>query len=241
MRIFFVTMHTDLFSTHEKHMTQQGKLIVIDGTDGSGKGTHAGMLIERLVRENRKVQLADFPQYGKASAFFVEKYLRGEYGALESIGAKKASLFYALDRYDASFDMRDWLASGGIIVSNRYVSSNMGHQAGKILDPDERQACIEWLKDLEYGILGLPKPDANILLYVPPEVGQQLVDKKVAREYTQGKKRDIHEAGITTFAKHPVPISRLHRKRDGRSSTARCMGARRYALSKIFTRKSTSI
>jgi dTMP kinase len=177
-------------------MITQGKLVVIDGTDGSGKGTHAGMLIERLLRENRKVQLSDFPQYGKASAFFVEKYLRGEYGPLESIGAKKASLFYALDRYDASFLMRKHLEEGTIIVSNRYVSSNMGHQAGKIVDPDERKACIEWLKDIEYGILELPKPDVNILLYVPPEVGQQLVDQKVTRDYTQGKKRDIHEADI---------------------------------------------
>jgi dTMP kinase len=177
-------------------MTQRGKLIVIDGTDGSGKGTHSGMLIERLIREERKAILSDFPQYGKMSAYFVERYLRGEYGALESIGAKKASLFYALDRYDASFEMRKHLEEGTIIVSNRYVSSNMGHQAGKIADPKLRHECIEWLKELEYGILELPKPDVNILLYVPPEVGQQLVDQKTVREYTQGKKRDIHEADI---------------------------------------------
>ncbi len=177
-------------------MSTLGKLVVIDGTDGSGKGTQSRMLIERLVREGKQVKLSDFPQYGSTSAYFVEKYLRGEYGALETIGAKKASLFYALDRYDASFAMREWLAAGGIIISNRYVSSNMGHQAGKIANPKERAECIDWLKGLEYGILELPHPDANILLYVPPEVGQQLVDKKAAREYTQGKQRDLHEANI---------------------------------------------
>ena len=177
-------------------MTTQGKLIVIDGTDGSGKGTHAGMLIERLTRENRKVRLTDFPQYKNPSAYFVEKYLRGEYGTGDEVGPYRASLFYALDRYDASFNMRKWLADGEIIISNRYVSSNMGHQAGKIADPVEREKCIEWLKELEYGMLELPKPDANILLYVPPEVGQQLVDQKEARDYTHGKKRDIHEADI---------------------------------------------
>ena len=177
-------------------MNTIGKLVVIDGTDGSGKGTHAGMLIERLTRENRKVRLADFPQYGKVSAYFVEKYLRGEYGTGDEVGPYRASLFYALDRYDASFDMRTWLADGEIIISNRYVSSNMGHQAGKIADPVERAKCIAWLKELEYGMLALPKPDVNILLYVPPEIGQQLVDQKAAREYTQGKKRDIHEADI---------------------------------------------
>lgn len=174
----------------------EGKLVVIDGTDGSGKGTQANMLIERLVRENRKVQLADFPQYGKASAYFVEKYLRGEYGTAEKVGAYRASLFYALDRYDASFGMREWLSEGGLIISNRYVSSNMGHQAGKIADAKERAKCIAWLKQLEYEMLEMPKPDANILLFVPPEVGQKLVDEKTAREYTQGKKRDIHEADI---------------------------------------------
>jgi dTMP kinase len=177
-------------------MNISGKLVVIDGTDGSGKGTHAGMLIERLTRENRQVRLADFPQYGKLSAYFVEKYLRGEYGTAEEVGPYRASLFYALDRYDASFEMRAWLSAGEIIISNRYVSSNMGHQAGKIADPALREKCIAWLKELEYGMLELPKPDANILLYVSPEVGQQLVDKKAAREYTQGKKRDIHEADI---------------------------------------------
>ena len=177
-------------------MTKQGTLIVIDGTDGSGKGTHSGMLIERLTREHRKVQLADFPQYGKPSAFFVEKYLRGEYGTADEVGAYRASLFYALDRYDASAQMREWLNAGGIIISNRYVSSNMGHQAGKIADPVKRAECIAWLKELEYGMLELPKPDANILLYVPPEIGQKLVDQKAAREYTKGAKRDIHEADI---------------------------------------------
>ncbi len=178
-------------------MNRSGKLVVIDGTDGSGKGTHAGMLIERLTRENHRVRLADFPQYGKVSAYFVEKYLRGEYGTADEVGPYRASLFYALDRYDASFDMRTWLSEGEIIISNRYVSSNMGHQAGKIADPVLREKCIAWLKELEYGMLELPKPDANILLYVPPEIGQQLVDQKAAREYTQGKKRDIHEADIT--------------------------------------------
>jgi dTMP kinase len=122
--------------------------------------------------------------------------LRGEYGPLESIGAKKASLFYALDRYDASFLMRKALSEGHIIISNRYVSSNMGHQAGKLSDPKERAACVAWLRELEYGSLELPLPDANILLYVTPEAGQSLVDQKATRAYTNGKKRDIHEADI---------------------------------------------
>jgi dTMP kinase len=173
-----------------------GQLIVIDGTDGSGKGTQATLLVERLRQEGRTVELCDFPQYDSPSAYFVEKYLRGEYGSIESVTAKQASLFYALDRYDASFRMRMLLRDGVTIVSNRYASSNMGHQAGKLQDADERKACVAWLTQLEYEILGIPRPDINILLYVPPEVGQQLVDQKSARTYVHGAKRDIHEADI---------------------------------------------
>lgn len=177
-------------------MTNTGKLVVIDGTDGSGKGTHSGMLIERLTREGRSVELADFPRYGNPSAHFVEKYLRGEYGTADEVGPYRASEFYALDRYDASFALRESLRNGVVIISNRYVSSNMGHQAGKIADPMEREEFLIWLKELEYGKFQMPVPDANILLYVPPEVGQKLVANKSARAYTQGKTHDIHEADI---------------------------------------------
>lgn len=174
----------------------KGTLIVIDGTDGSGKATHAGLLMDRLSHEGRDAVLADFPQYGKPSAYFVEKYLRGEYGAADEVGAYRASVMYALDRYDASFAIRRWLDEGKIVVSNRYVSSNMGHQAGKIADKGEREKFLLWLKEFEYGLFQIPKPDVNILLYMPPEVGQELVDRKSERAYTQGKKRDIHEADI---------------------------------------------
>jgi dTMP kinase len=184
------------FSLKDITMTTSGKLVVIDGTDGSGKGTHSEMLIARLTREGRPVELADFPRYGNPSAYFVEKYLRGEYGTADEVGPYRASEFYALDRYDASFAMQKSLHAGIVIISNRYVSSNMGHQAGKIADPVEREQFLVWLKDLEYGKFQMPQPDANILLYVPPEVGQQLVAEKSTRPYTHGKTHDIHEADI---------------------------------------------
>ena len=179
-------------------MAYKGKLIVIDGTDGSGKATHTDMLMERLAREGRGnlIKKTDFPQYKTYSAFFVEKYLRGEYGALDEVGPSRASLFYALDRYDASFEIRQWLEEGVTIISNRYASSNIGHQAGKITDPEERDRCIAWIKEIEYELLGIPKPDINILLYVPPKMGQRLVGMKQKREYARGKKRDIHEADL---------------------------------------------
>lgn len=175
---------------------KKGKFIVIDGTDGSGKGTQTELLVAALKEQGVKVVVTDFPQYGNPSSFFVEKYLRGEYGTVDEVGAKRASLFYALDRFDAAKQMKQWLDEGFCIVSNRYVSASMGHQTGKIKDLEERDKFLDWLNELEFEICGIPKPDEVIFLYVPPEVGQKLVDQKAAREYTKGEKRDIHEADL---------------------------------------------
>lgn len=173
-----------------------GKFIVIEGTDGSGKATQTKFLAEKLKSLGVPFELADFPQYGKPSAYFAEKYLRGEYGTAEEVGPYRGSLFYAVDRYDKSFEIRKWLAEGKTVISNRYVSANMGHQAGKIKNTKERDKFLKWLLELEYGIFGIPKPDLTILLYVPPEVGQKFVDQKGERAYTKGAKRDIHEADL---------------------------------------------
>jgi dTMP kinase len=174
----------------------KGKLIVIAGIDGSGKATQADLLVKRLKEEDYDVVTTDFPQYGKYSATFIEKYLNGEFGTANEVGPYRASIFYAIDRYAASKQMYKWLEEGKIIVSNRYVSANKGHQASKIKDKDKRERFLEWLDNLEYNIFKIPKPDINILLNIPPEIGQQLVDKKRSREYIGGKKRDIHEADI---------------------------------------------
>lgn len=181
----------------------RGKFIVIEGTDGSGKGTQTRLLIKTLKYKGVDVIETDFPRYGNNSAMFVEKYLRGEYGSLKDIDAKKASLFYALDRYDASHEMKKWLDEGKFIISNRYVTSNMGHQTGKIECKDECDEFLNWLLELEYEILGIPEPDKIIFLHVLPEIGQKLVDKKneIEREYAKGKKRDIHESDIDHLKK----------------------------------------
>ncbi len=177
-------------------MDKKGILAVIDGVDGSGKGTHTAMLVERLQKEGCDVVMMDFPRYGTPSAQFVERYLRGEMGTADEVGPYRASVYYAHDRADAAPEIKEALARGAIVLSNRYVSSNMGHQAGKIADPIERERFLVWLKEYEYEVLGIPVPDINILLYVTPEMGQLLVDNKSARAYTQGKKRDIHEDDI---------------------------------------------
>jgi len=173
-----------------------GKLIVIDGVDGSGKSAQTELLVKHLKDEGYEVEMADFPQYGKKSAGLVEEYLNGKYGSAEEVGPYRASIFYAADRYDASFQLKEWLEQGKIIISNRYVTASMGHQGGKIKDEKELTEFLEWLHNLEYNIFDIPMPDLNIILHVTPEMSQKLVDKKSDRKYTNGKKRDIHEADI---------------------------------------------
>lgn len=170
----------------------KGKLIVIEGTDGSGKTEQTENLIERLKELRVEVRKFDFPQYGKPSAYYVERYLRGDYGGVEDVGPYKASAFYALDRFDASLEIDKCIEEGCLAVSNRYTASNMGHQGAK-LEGKERENLIKWVHDYEYNVLGIPKPDINFFLHVSAEISYELIGKKKEREYLQGKKRDIHE------------------------------------------------
>ncbi len=177
-------------------MATKGKFIVIEGTDGSGKTTQTELLIKRLLDEGSNVETTDFPQYQNFSGAFVAKYLRGEYGTAEEVGPYRGSIFYAVDRYDKSFDIKKWIKEGKTVISNRYVSANMGHQTGKIKGTSKQDAFLKWLNHLEYELFEIPKPDMTILLYVAPEIGQKLVDSKNARGYINGRKRDIHEADL---------------------------------------------
>jgi len=174
----------------------KGFFIAIDGTDGSGKKTQTNILVKRLSRKGHDVRKIDFPQYGNKSAALVEEYLNGKFGTAKQVGPYRASIFYAVDRYAAAPKIRKWLEEGKIIVSNRYVSANMGHQAGKIKNRKERDKFLKWLDNLEYKIFGIPRPDKNILLYMPPEIGKRLVGRKEIRKYIGGKGRDIHEKDL---------------------------------------------
>ena len=175
---------------------KNGIFFVIDGTDGSGKKTQTDLLVARLKKEGYEVEVADFPQYGKKSAGMVEEYLSGKYGTAQEVGPYRASILYAVDRFDASFKIKKWLNEGKIVISNRYVTANMGHQGGKIPTSGERETFFKWLYELEYKIFEIPKPDLNIILHVPAEIGQSLVDNKGRRDYIGEKKRDLHEADI---------------------------------------------
>jgi dTMP kinase len=178
----------------------KGKFIVIDGTDGSGKATQTELLASRLRTAGLEVEIADFPQYNTKSAGLVEEYLSGKYGSPEEVGPYRASIFYAVDRYDASFKIRKWLDDGKIVISNRYVTANMGHQGGKINNPLERKHYFEWLDKLEYGLFNIPRPDLNIILYVPAEISQQLALGRDKLDWA-GKTRDIHQESLDHLKK----------------------------------------
>lgn len=179
---------------------KHGLFILIEGTDGSGKTLQTKLLVKRLKKLGRKVQEISFPRYGNKSSALVEDYLNGKFGSAREVGPYRASVFYALDRYAASFDIKKWLKQGKIVVCNRYVGSNLAHQGGKISNKSERKKYFAWDYNLEYNIFGIPKPDISIILHVTPKISQELVDRKGEREYLHGKKRDIHEDDLKHLA-----------------------------------------
>ena len=170
-------------------------LIVLEGTDSSGKQTQAELLYEYLKSKGENVRKISFPDYESPSSALVKMYLSGEFGkSADSVSAYAASSFYAVDRY-ASY-RRDWggfLESGGTIVADRYTTSNMIHQCAKISDISEKEAFLEWVADFEYSKLGLPKPDKVIFLNMPPDAARRLMQGR-ANKITGKEKLDIHEA-----------------------------------------------
>ncbi|MDQ3158992.1 MAG: FAD-dependent thymidylate synthase [bacterium] len=173
----------------------KGVFIVIEGTDWSGKGTQYKLLVEKLEAKGYEVEKVDFPQYSTPSAYFVERYLNGDYGSSDDVGPYTGSLFYALDRYAARNKIQSALDAGKIVIANRFTGSNMAHQGTKFVNPEERRGFFVWLDNLEFQMLGIPRPDKSFVLKVPAEIAQKLVDQKSKRDYTD-KKRDILEADL---------------------------------------------
>lgn len=175
-----------------------GKLIVIEGTDGSGKSTQFRLLTQRLENENRSFQKLVFPQYSEPSSALIRMYLGGEFGTKPSdVNAYAASAFFAVDRY-ASYKKvwGQWYENGGLILSDRYTTSNAVHQASK--EPEEtRGEFMKWLYEFEYDRLGLPRPDLTIYLDVPTDFTEKLLRH---READTDTKADIHEQDMTYLA-----------------------------------------
>lgn len=172
----------------------KGKLIVIEGVDGSGKQTQAEKLYARLLASQRSVRQVSYPRYEKESSAMVRLYLKGDFGQdADAVSPYVASTFYAADRY-ASYkeDYEDFYLGGGYVLADRYTTANMVHQAGKLADAGEREAFISWLKDYEYRLLGLPEPDLVFFLDVPPAVSRRLMADR-PNKIDGGEQKDIHE------------------------------------------------
>ncbi len=180
---------------------KRGKLIVIDGTDGSGKKTQARLLVSRLRKEGFKTKTLAFPQYRKKSAGPVENYLEGKYGEnSERVSPYVASVFFAVDRFDAARTKIDsWLAKGFMVVLDRYVSSNMGHQGTLFASKKERSEFFQWVQNFEYEIMQLPKPDIQFIFYVNPNIAERNAAKKWKNKITNLKKQDILESDPKHF------------------------------------------
>lgn len=165
---------------------RKGKLIVIDGGDGSGKATQSELLAAFLKKNGFRVKYMDFPRY--YSSFHgrvVGRFLSGEFGGLDAVSPYLAALAYALDRAGAKEEMDSWLTHGGIILSNRYATSSMAHQAAKLPEA-KRKEFIEWLDEMEYKVHKIPREDIVVYLYVPWKIGYELTQKKEARKYANG-------------------------------------------------------
>lgn len=167
-------------------------LFVIDGIDGSGKDTTVTLLTEKMRGMEYPVSKISFPQYGSKSAGPVELYLKEEIAPVSKFDAYAASLFYAVDRTFARFEIEKKLVEG-IVIADRYVSSNAGHQGSKISDPRSREKFLRWLYDLEYNILHVPRPTKTILLLLPPEIAEQ---RKRAQREKQNANLDGHERDV---------------------------------------------
>ena len=173
--------------------SKQGKLIVIEGLDGSGKATQTALLAQNLQRDGHPLLQVSFPSYGQPAAGALEEYLSGAYGQKpEDVGAYAASTFFAVDRF-ASF-RKSWGAhyrQGGLVLCDRYTTSNALHQLAK-LPPPQWQPYLDWLCDLEFCKMQIPAPDLVLYLDMDPAVSQKLMD----RRYAGGGHRDIHEQDV---------------------------------------------
>ncbi len=181
---------------HNRNLKEKiGKLIVLDGGDGSGKTVQSQLLLNYFQKHALPVKYFDFPQYsltfhGKT----VAKFLRGEFGGIDQVSPYLASLAYALDRLAAKEQLLDFLKKGGYLLANRYVTSNMAHQGAKFTDLKEKNKFLKWIYELEYKVHRLPKEDLMIYLHVPYLISSKLILNR--KNYFLKKDKDIHEKNL---------------------------------------------
>lgn len=180
---------TSFIERHDIRPVSRGKLIVIEGIDGSGKTTQQGLLMERLEKEGKRVESLHFPRHGqKFFGVMVDEYLTGKFGHASTVNPYLASVLYAGDRWEAKSQIEQWLNDGVYVILDRYDTSNKGHQVGKLKTEEEKLACLAWLDELEYKTFKIPIPDKVIYLDLPLEKNLELIEKRgnKGKEYSKG-------------------------------------------------------
>ncbi len=182
-------------------MDKAGQLIVIDGSDGSGKATQTALLVERLRALGTAAETLDFPRYKEnLVGALIGECIAGEHGDFLHSDPYVASTLYAADRYESKRRIEEWLAQGAVVVLDRWVSANQIHQGGKIVEDGNRTRFLEWLDRLEYGVFGLPRADLTLYLQMPVELSVGLLKEKRSaekkRSYLDGGKQDTVELDI---------------------------------------------
>ena len=188
-------------------MTARGKLIALEGIDGSGKRTQLDLLARELDARGLAGVRISFPRYESSFGKLVARYLNGEFGSLETVDPHLSALLYAGDRLEAKPEMEGALGAGKFVLADRYIASNMAHQSAR-MPRAGREEFLEWLKRLEYGVYALPAEDLVIYLRVPMAEAHRLVGLKAARAYT-ALQRDIQEADMTHLQETAKMYERL--------------------------------
>ena len=182
-----------------KNSKKRGKLIVIDGIDGSGKSTQIDLLISRMKADGLKSKMIHFPHYENFFGGFIGHCLTEQYYNFLGTHPKIVSVLYAADRWESSEGIKKMLDSGVTVVLDRYVSANQIHQGGKIKSSKKRNDFMKWLDEMEYSVFKIPRPDITLYLDLPTKIVLELLKKrdssKIKREYLK-KKKDVHEADV---------------------------------------------
>ena len=207
-------------------MTTRGKLIAVEGIDGSGKQTQVRLLAQALESRGHRVFSTGFPQYESWFGKMVGQFLNGDYGSLGTVDPHFTALLYAGDRFECKGPVVAALDRGDVVIADRYIASNLAHQTARS-SPDRREEFRAWIEHLEYNIYGLPKEDLVLYLRVPPRQAQTLVAKKSARAYTDSA-HDILESNLSHLQEASDIYDLLARRPNWK--TIECVASRTQAI-----------
>lgn len=200
-------------------MPARGKLIVLEGIDGSGKHTQLEMLARAMRERGIPHATIDFPQYSGFFGKLIAQYLNGEFGSLSAVDAHFSALLFAGDRLENKKQLETLLDEGKLVLADRYIASNLAHQSARV-SPAKQKTFRKWLERLEYEIYRLPPEDLVIYLRLPATRAQRLVQRKHARTYTR-KRKDLQEANLQHLKRAAQVFERLSRQANW--STVNCM------------------